>query len=393
MRGTYATHGIDRYPAKMIPRLARYAIERVSKRGDTVLDPFCGCGTVLVESILLNRNAMGFDINPIAVVLARAKSSFYNVPEFRARVAEVVRNAPNIVSQPAPCDRWLEYWFTAATLRKLRQLRVAIESERNRKGYELLRAALIISVRKCSKADPRSPKPFISKRARRLRIGKHFDANRIFLNTANLLADASEDLSDRCMEAVHARTYRADARNLGTWRPGQTADAIVTSPPYLSAQDYFRSSKLELAIAGMWKPGIEVELGGKIIGSGRGNIEVHDGDEFFPQHAADILPSLRAVNPRGASVVTRYLSDMRLVISGLHAKLRRGGRCCLIVGDSTMSGIKLPVHEWFIEMITAAGFTLFGYEVDLIRNRRVPPQRKQHKSVIDREHLLFLRKD
>ena len=197
-RRSYATHGIDRYPAKMIPRLARYAIERVSKRGETILDPFCGCGTVMVESLLLGRNSIGFDINPIAVTLTRAKASFYDVRRFRGLVDAVVSEAFNTYTEIAPVDRWLDYWFTAGTLRKLIQLRTVIESRRQTKHYELLRAALIISVRKCSKADPRSPKPFISKRARRCRVGKHFDAHEIFLNTANSLADASEDLFAHC---------------------------------------------------------------------------------------------------------------------------------------------------------------------------------------------------
>ena len=377
----------------MIPRLARYAIERVSKRGETVLDPFCGCGTVLVESLLLDRNSIGFDINPIAVTLARAKSSFYDITRFRSLADVVVSDAFKVEAENTPQDRWLDYWFTVGTLRKLIQLRTIIESNwRRSKDYHLLRAALIISVRKCSKADPRSPKPFISKRARRYRVGKHFDAHEIFLNTANSLADASEDLFARCTKSVRARSYRADARCLINARRPQTADAIVTSPPYLSAQDYFRSSKLELAVSGMWKAGIARSLGEKIIGSGRGDISVRGNGEFFPQHAADILSSLRSVNPRGASVVAKYLSDMRSVISGLYRSLPSGGRCCLIVGDSTISGLKLPVHEWFIELITGAGFTLFGYEVDLIRNRRVPPQRERHASVIDHEHLLFARK-
>ena len=46
----HVTHGWDKYPAKMVPHLARYAIECVSTKRDIVLDPFCGCGTVQIES-------------------------------------------------------------------------------------------------------------------------------------------------------------------------------------------------------------------------------------------------------------------------------------------------------------------------------------------------------
>ncbi|PKN31804.1 MAG: hypothetical protein CVU63_22025, partial [Deltaproteobacteria bacterium HGW-Deltaproteobacteria-20] len=67
-------HGFHAYPARMHPTLARRAIELMSPMGGTVLDPFCGSGTVLVESRLAARQSWGVDLNPLAVLLARLKS-------------------------------------------------------------------------------------------------------------------------------------------------------------------------------------------------------------------------------------------------------------------------------------------------------------------------------
>ncbi|MEM1696626.1 MAG: DNA methyltransferase [Desulfurococcaceae archaeon] len=45
---TYATHGLYMYPAKFIPQVVRYAVEKYTEPGDWVFDPFAGYGTVVV---------------------------------------------------------------------------------------------------------------------------------------------------------------------------------------------------------------------------------------------------------------------------------------------------------------------------------------------------------
>ena len=71
----YMTHGLHPYPARMIPQIARRLIQRYSSEGDLVWDPFCGSGSVLVESMLLNRKSIGTDLNPYAIFLSTVKTT------------------------------------------------------------------------------------------------------------------------------------------------------------------------------------------------------------------------------------------------------------------------------------------------------------------------------
>ena len=66
-------HVIHKYPARMVPQIARFFIKKYSKTGDTIIDPFVGSGTVLVESKILGRNAVGVDINPLAYMISSAR--------------------------------------------------------------------------------------------------------------------------------------------------------------------------------------------------------------------------------------------------------------------------------------------------------------------------------
>ncbi len=72
---TYLTHNFHTYPAKFIPQIPKTAITYFTQVGDTILDPFCGCGTSLVEAKLANRNSIGVDLNPIATLVAKVKAT------------------------------------------------------------------------------------------------------------------------------------------------------------------------------------------------------------------------------------------------------------------------------------------------------------------------------
>ena len=71
----YLTHNFHPYPAKFVPQIPRILIEALTDVGDTVLDPFCGSGTSLVEASILQRYSVGFDLNPIAGLISRVKTT------------------------------------------------------------------------------------------------------------------------------------------------------------------------------------------------------------------------------------------------------------------------------------------------------------------------------
>src|SRR6266480_5020372 len=72
---SYLTHDYHRYPAKFIPQLAERLIKENSKSEDLICDPFMGSGTTLLEAMLNSRRAYGSDINPVSVLISRAKTT------------------------------------------------------------------------------------------------------------------------------------------------------------------------------------------------------------------------------------------------------------------------------------------------------------------------------
>ena len=72
---TYLTHSLHPYPAKFPPQLPRIVLKKYGSAGMTVLDPFCGSGTTLVEARLLGFNAVGVDVNGLSTLLSKVKAT------------------------------------------------------------------------------------------------------------------------------------------------------------------------------------------------------------------------------------------------------------------------------------------------------------------------------
>src|ERR671925_928189 len=71
----YYTHGYHPYSAKYIPQIPNRLISYFTEKNDLVLDTFMGSGTTLVESKVLGRNAIGIDVNPLACLVAKVKTT------------------------------------------------------------------------------------------------------------------------------------------------------------------------------------------------------------------------------------------------------------------------------------------------------------------------------
>jgi hypothetical protein len=75
------THGFYKYPARFSPAFVRSAIETFTKPGDLVLDNHVGGGTTLVEAMVSGRHAVGVDISPLAVFVAKVKTTVFSEAE------------------------------------------------------------------------------------------------------------------------------------------------------------------------------------------------------------------------------------------------------------------------------------------------------------------------
>ncbi len=150
-------HGIHTYPAMMLPQIARRLIEEYGKESKVNLDPFCGSGTVLVESLLHNISSYGVDINPLAILLSKVKTTPLDPIRLRKafeQVSEKIWQAkfyPKILREiETPNFFNIEYWFKPKVIRELSYIKRVIEDISDEEIRNFFYIAFSETVRKAS---------------------------------------------------------------------------------------------------------------------------------------------------------------------------------------------------------------------------------------------------
>ena len=96
------THCYHDYPARMIPQIAAKLLSLFADKAALLFDPYCGTGTSLVEALVKGINAVGTDLNPLARLIAKAKTSTPNPREIDKQLKEFQRFLTNIKLLPQP---------------------------------------------------------------------------------------------------------------------------------------------------------------------------------------------------------------------------------------------------------------------------------------------------
>ncbi|HEX2173469.1 MAG TPA: DNA methyltransferase, partial [Dehalococcoidia bacterium] len=147
-----ATHGLHGYPAMMIPQVAGRLIDEFTQPGDVILDPFCGSGSVLVEAGLRGRSAWGIDLNPLAVLIARVKTTPLDTTGLRRRLDQILADARARRASPPPPPPIanLDYWFKPEVVGDLSLLRELVFDLLSTGERAFFQVALSATVRESS---------------------------------------------------------------------------------------------------------------------------------------------------------------------------------------------------------------------------------------------------
>ena len=256
------THPFHTYPARLHPATARVLVDLVgdgAKRDQPIVDPFCGSGTVLVEARAAGLRAIGTDLNPLAVLVARA-TTWTAPPRRRKELREAGhaiagatlaagKAARRATSDAAPLrkprgfdpnarDRRLKSWFAPHVRRELEDLAARIDELRESDAdlAEVLLACLSSMLYKVSSRTSDTDPTWI---ARNVSRGA---PSRYFVQRVELLVAGLDDLGK--IHAPMPEVRELDVRHLEDAVPDGTAAGVVTSPPYAGTYDYAEHQRL-----------------------------------------------------------------------------------------------------------------------------------------------------
>jgi len=232
-----AIESIHPYPAKFIGDIPRAFLGALPlPPGTLVFDPFCGCGTTLLEAQRRGMPSVGVDLNPIACLIARVKSS--PAPEGLASTARKLSRAARVNKAP---PRWdipnVNHWFKP----DVQQAIAALLHECSGIGDSLMRDALRLALSsilvRVSNQDSDTRYAAIEKSVMREDVFVGFDAAAEKLSTALLSRD---------WHLAPAKVIEANTLALGSEGVGGRVGLVITSPPYPNAYEYWLYHKYRM---------------------------------------------------------------------------------------------------------------------------------------------------
>lgn len=416
--GERATHMVHPYPAKLLVHIPHYFLSNnlLSQEGSSVLDPFSGSGTVLLEAALSGRHAYGADANPLGRLITRVKTTPIEPDKIVDALNRLKKRVNNIPTKSAPDVVNLEYWFYPKVITQLQCLLEAINKTRNDTIKDFFLISFSNCVRKVSLADPRLSVPvrlhadkypsghkFRELAKSRLKDLKCINVLDEFLKVVEGNIKRNRDLIRMLPSKPDVEIISSDARKLYSKTlvshkcrgrlKSNSIDLVLTSPPYAGAQKYIRSSSLSLGWLGLCSSTNLRSCESDNIG--REHYHKCEYDSLLKtgiSRADNALKRIREINPIRAHIAGKYINEMRDALRETHRVLSPGGHMVLVAANNQVCGLKFPTQVFLRTIAEELGFKTKLRLIDDIHSRGLMTKRNKTASMITREWVLLFQK-
>ena len=340
----------------MAPELALSSLQAV-KTG-VVLDPMSGSGTVVRMAKQQSLTALGFDLDPLAVLMSKVQTTPVADDALEAGAKRLLREARSIHDGGVSLDwldddedgkKFVEFWFAADQRSALRKLAYLLALPQNLgisdDVADVMRIALsrIIVTKKSAASLAQDTS---HSRPHRVATESSYDVFDGFEKSVRAVRRRVSDIP------LHGRVEirRGDARNLTTVA-NDSVDAVLTSPPYLNAIDYMRGHRMALIWLGHRFADLR-QTRSDSIGSERKAQYGLDQPHLIAMKAA--MGDLSGLDARVRGMIDRYVIDMYKMLSEVTRVLRPGSKATFVMGNSCLRGVYIENSG----ALTAAGASL-----------------------------------
>ena len=311
---TKHVHRLHPYLGKYVPQLVEVFLRKFFTPGMTVLDPFAGSGTTLVQANELGINALGYDISAFNVLVSNVKTQRYRLPTLRREISDIIDKTEKLTDQPNPLlwakhtrsprrsvdNEYLHTWFAPRALDELLAFRDLTSEYENENFLKVVLSRAARSARLTTHFDLDFPK---KPTTQPYRCYKH---NRTCAPTTTAFKFLSRYAADSLRRVVqfaelrtdaHAECIHANSRDAVLGR----VDGVITSPPYVGLIDYHEQHRYAYELLDL----------------------IDNSDQ-------EIGP---ASNGQSKKAQAAYVSSIRAVLANVLSSVVPGGPVVIVAGD------------------------------------------------------------
>ncbi len=386
------THGFHTYPAMMIPQIAKKLISDFGVNSSTLLDPYCGTGTSLVEANVAGINAIGFDLNPLARLIAKVKTTamelqtlklhLYDFDRFLFKYRYGFEMEESIVCPSFPR---IDFWFSKDVKQKLSIIDFYIKNIENVDIKNFFKVAFSQTIRetswtrnnefklyKMSAEQIKSFKPDPFNKMAEI-LGRNFKGLEDFINQKN--NDSTTIIHD----------INSSKRILKRKISHSSIDIVVTSPPYGDSTTTVAYGQFS-ALANQWLG--FMQNGRDLDKELMGGIKSKKIKQFKSQVLNDTISDIAKIDNRRVLDVVSFYSDYNQSIQNISSLIKPGGYSCYVVSNRQVKGIEIPMSEITKDFFSQYGLNHVDTFTRKISGKRMPRQNSPTGNTGEKGHLM-----
>lgn len=390
------THCYHNYPAMMIPQIAEQLIIEYGKNAKILFDPYCGTGTSLVEANLKNINAIGTDLNPLARLIAKTKTTRIELQILDLYLKEFNNfsfslnfsfNKPNVV---IPNFKNIDFWFAKQVQEKLAIIKQFIDNIQDNSIRNFFNIAFSETVRESSFTRNSEFKLYRMQEQKRA----SFDPD-VFAIIISKLARNKKGLVAYLNKNINSQTQIYDFNTVETIKnvSEESIDIVVTSPPYGDSRTTVAYGQFS-CLANQWL-GVEDanKIDSKLMGGKKNNI-CKIGIDIVDETIAKVAQQ----DDKRVKEVFSFYQDYYNSITNVATTLKSGSYACYVVGNRRVKGITLPTDKITQAFFIANGFKHENTFIRNIPNKRMPSKNSPTNEVgktattMNNEYIVIMRK-
>ena len=393
------THGLHNYPAMFIPQVANRLLQKYSKKGDSICDIFCGSGTALVESRVLGRNAIGIDLNPFAIFLAKAKITEINPRILQTEYFTLLDRISQIKNTEVnkPEFNNLEFWFNKKVIIKLAKIKKAIREIKTKTIQNFFMVGFSETVRFSSNTKNGE---FKLVRIKKEKLDKHDpDVLGFFKKKTEINIAGMKSYFENVDKNTRAQAIYSDSSKDNGIKES-SIDCIITSPPYGDSRTtvaYGQFSRLSAQWIDIFDNPNEASGVDKELLGGQ-NIK-HLNNPLKSKYLTEALTKIAAKDEKRAKEVLSFNIDLNSCMKRAYKMLKENSYFCLVIGNRQVKQVRIPTDFIIAELGENLGFACEDIIVRNIPGKRMPAKNSptnvagELEETMNKESIVMLRKN